>query len=162
MDIRGLGTPLIVIDGVSRSINDFNRLSPSDIENISVLKDASAAIYGVRGANGVILVTTKTGEKGTALVSYNGSFTMQFPSGLPKLCTPQQEMTLYNEMSLHSVSAPTIVYGPDAFEAFNNGSRVAQDWNSLVFSDWAPQTAHDVSVSGGNDIVQYYAGFNYD
>ncbi len=162
MDIRGLGTPLIVIDGVSRSINDFNRLSPSDIENISVLKDASAAIYGVRGANGVILVTTKTGEKGTALVSYNGSFTMQFPSGLPKLCTPQQEMTLYNEMSLHSVSAPTIVYGPDAFEAFNNGSRVAQDWNSLVFSDWAPQTSHDVSVSGGNDIVQYYAGFNYD
>jgi len=162
LDIRGLGSPLIVIDGVSRSVNDFKRLSPADIENISVLKDASAAIYGVRGANGVILVTTKSGEKGTAKVSYNGSYTMQFPSGLPMLCTPQQEMTLYNEMNLRSVLSPSIVYGPDAFAAYNSGSKTAYDWNSLVFSKWAPQTSHDVSLSGGNDIVQYYAGFNYD
>src|SRR5699024_11686861 len=61
--IRGLGSPLVVIDGVPRDVSDFQRLNPNDIEDISVLKDASAAIYGVRAANGVVLVTTKKGTR---------------------------------------------------------------------------------------------------
>ena len=80
MDIRGLGEPLIVIDGVPRSTEDFQRLNANDIENVSVLKDASAAIYGVRGGNGVVLVTTKKGSEGKAAVQYNGSFTFQMPA----------------------------------------------------------------------------------
>ena len=61
MDIRGLGTPLVVIDGVVREVSDFQRLEANDIESVSVLKDASAAIYGMRASNGVLLVTTRKG-----------------------------------------------------------------------------------------------------
>jgi TonB-dependent SusC/RagA subfamily outer membrane receptor len=80
-DIRGFeGTPLVVIDGVPRSMSDFQRLNSTDIDDISVLKDASAAIYGVRGASGVLLVTTKKGSKaGKPTVTYNGSYTFQRP-----------------------------------------------------------------------------------
>ena len=68
-DVRGLGAPLIVIDGVPRSVEDFQRMNANDIEDISVLKDASAAIYGLRAANGVLLVTTKKGGMGKTQVS---------------------------------------------------------------------------------------------
>src|ERR1700754_2095251 len=71
-DIRGFGTPLVVIDGVPR--DNITRLDPNDIESISVLKDASAAIYGVRAANGVVLVTTKKGKKGTVELNYSGNY----------------------------------------------------------------------------------------
>lgn len=81
-DVRGLGAPLIVIDGVPRSVEDFQRMNANDIEDISVLKDASAAIYGLRAANGVVLVTTKKGGMGKTQVSYSGSFTIQ----APKVC----------------------------------------------------------------------------
>ncbi len=72
-----MGTPLVIIDGVPRDMADFQRLNATDIENVSVLKDAAAAIYGVRAGNGVVLVTTKKGSEGKAKVSYNGSFTFQ-------------------------------------------------------------------------------------
>ena len=72
-DVRGLGAPLIVIDGVPRSVEDFQRMNANDIEDISVLKDASAAIYGLRAANGVLLVTTKKGGKGKTQVYYSSS-----------------------------------------------------------------------------------------
>ncbi|MFB0973176.1 MAG: TonB-dependent receptor plug domain-containing protein, partial [Bacteroidales bacterium] len=84
MDIRGMGTPLVVIDGIPRTMGEFQRLNANDIQDISVLKDASASIYGVRAANGVLLVTTKHGDEGSAKVSYNGSYTMQFPSQMPE------------------------------------------------------------------------------
>lgn len=71
-DIRGLGAPLVVIDGIPRTTAEFQRLNANDIEDISVLKDASAAIYGVRAANGVLLVTTKSGGQGAPKVSYSG------------------------------------------------------------------------------------------
>ncbi len=80
MDIRGMGGVLVIIDGVPREASDFNRLNPADIDNVSILKDAAAAIYGVRGGNGVILVTTKKGTEGKTQVNYNGSFTFQTPS----------------------------------------------------------------------------------
>ncbi|HUP13154.1 MAG TPA: TonB-dependent receptor plug domain-containing protein, partial [Niastella sp.] len=71
-EIRGLGTPLVIIDGVPR--NNITRLNPADIESISVLKDASAAIYGIRAANGVVLITTKKGKKGKVSLNYNGTY----------------------------------------------------------------------------------------
>ena len=84
-DIRGMGAPLVIIDGVPRSVQEFQRLNASDIDNVSVLKDASAAIYGVRAGNGVVLVTTKKGSEGKAKVNYSGSFTFQTPSRMPAL-----------------------------------------------------------------------------
>jgi TonB-linked SusC/RagA family outer membrane protein len=163
-DIRALGSPLIVIDGIPRTTEDFQRLNPSDIEDISVLKDASAAIYGVRSANGVVLVTTKKGEKdGKSRVNYNGSFTFQRPSGMPVLADPYETMTLYNERSMNNINGGTPIYTEDYFEAYRNGSLRSADWTSLIFSDWAPQTQHDFSVSGGTEKTQYYIslGYNY-
>lgn len=161
-DVRGLGTPLVVIDDVPRSIEDFQRLNPNDIENVSVLKDASAAIYGVRGGNGVVLVTTKSGTKGKAKVNYNGSYTFQFPSTMPKLAGAVDAMTLYNEMTMNKADGSgSRVYLDADMEPYINGTKKAADWNSLVFSDWSPQTQHDVSISGGGDKYQYYVSMGY-
>ena len=161
-DIRGYDAPLVIIDGVPRDVQDFQRLNANDIDDISVLKDASAAIYGVRSANGVVLVTTKKGSKeGKTKVSYNGSFTIQQPSDMPKLADPYGTMTLYNEKAMNKVDGGNIIYGEDQFEAFRNGTRRATDWNSLIFSDHSPQTQHDISISGGNDRTQYYIGMGY-
>ena len=162
LDIRGLGDPLVVIDGVPRSTEDFQRLNANDIENVSVLKDASAAIYGVRGGNGVILVTTKKGSEGKASVQYNGSFTFQMPSTMPRLADAIGAMTLYNEMSLNkSDGSGAITYTQDYMNQYLDGTKTAADWNSLVFSKMSPQTQHDVSISGGNEKYQYYVSMGY-
>jgi TonB-linked SusC/RagA family outer membrane protein len=161
-DIRGLGSPLVVIDGIPRTMAEFQRLNANDIDDISVLKDASAAIYGVRAANGVLLVTTKKGEVGgTAKVSYTGSFTIQQPSGMPKLVNAFDAMTLYNEKVMNNVDSPTTYFTETEFEAYRNGTRRTSDWNSLVFSDFSPQMQHDVSISGGNERTQYYISMGY-
>ncbi|MDR2450134.1 MAG: TonB-dependent receptor [Prevotellaceae bacterium] len=161
-DIRGLGSPLVVIDGVPRTMGDFQRLNPNDIDDISVLKDASAAIYGVRAANGVLLVTTKKGTaEGKAKLSYTGSFTLQQPSGMPKLADAFETMTIYNERTMNNVNGGNIVYTPEIFEEYRNGTRPTTDWNSLVFSSFSPQTQHDVSISGGNERAQYYVSMGY-
>lgn len=158
-DIRGMGAPLIVIDGIPRETSDFQRLNPEDIEDISVLKDASAAIYGVRAGNGVVLVTTKKGTKdGKTKVTYNGSYTLQQPSKMPALADAFQTMTLYNEKSMNNINGGSLIYKDADFEAFRNGSRRTTDWNSLIFSNISPQTQHDVSISGGTDKTQYYIG----
>ena len=161
-DIRGLGAPLVVIDGIPRTTEEFQRLNANDIEDISVLKDASAAIYGVRSANGVLLVTTKKGTKdGKNTVNYNGSFTLQQPSGMPVLADPFETMTLYNERSMNNINGGSIVFGAADFEDFRNGTRRTTDWTSLLLSDFSPQTQHDVSITGGNDKTQYYIGMGY-
>ena len=164
-DIRGLGAPLVIIDGIPRSTAEFQRLSPNDIEDISVLKDASAAIYGVRAANGVLLVSTKKGVKNEKTkVTYNGSYTMQQPSGMPVLADPFETMTIYNEKAKNIGNDGTTVspiYGPDKFEEYRNGTRRSADWTSLLFHDIAPQTQHELSISGGGEKVRFYVGMGY-
>ena len=163
-DIRGLGAPLIIIDGIPGTTEQFQRINPNDIDNISVLKDASAAIYGVRAANGVVLITTKKGTKnGKTTVTYNGSYTIQRPSGMPRLADPIGTMTLYNERA-NTISNDgnfVPVYNQSQFDAYLNGTKPAVDWNSLVFAESAPQARHDLSVSGGNDKTQYFVGLGY-
>ncbi|MBN2485837.1 MAG: TonB-dependent receptor [Bacteroidales bacterium] len=162
LDIRGLGDPLVVIDGVPRTTEEFQRLNPNDIEDISVLKDASAAIYGLRSANGVVLVTTKKGSKSDrAKISYNGSYTWQTPASMPKLADVYESMTLYNERAMNKITGGNIIYREDAFEAYRNGTRKIDDWNKLVLADYSPQYQHDVSISGGTDKTQYYMGMGY-
>ncbi len=161
-DIRGMGAPLVVIDGVIREMADFQRLNANDIEDVSVLKDASAAIYGARSANGVVLVTTKKGSTdGKTTVTYNGSYTLQKMSSMPELANAYQAMTLYNEMSMNKVNGGNIVYTDADFQAFRDGTRRTTDWNSLLFSDIAPQTQQDLSISGGTNKTQYYISLGY-
>lgn len=160
-DIRGFGSPLIVIDGIPRSMADFQRLNANDIDNISVLKDASAAIYGVRSANGVVLITTKKGKNNESVLSYDGNYTFQFPSGFPKTVDIYQYMTLRNEQAMHNINGGTPIYSDQVFEEYKNGTRKSYDWYPLVFAKYAPETQHNLSFTGGNDKIQYYVGGGY-
>ncbi len=160
MDIRAMGNPLIVIDGVPRTMEDFQRLNPEDIDNISVLKDASAAVYGVRAANGVMLVTTKKGSIGKRQISYTGSFSLQMPSGLPATCDAIEYMTLWNEKSMHNINGGSLIYSDEDFEDYLTGRKESIDWYPLVFKD-SPQTMHNLSATGGNEKIKYYVGLGY-
>lgn len=161
MDIRGLGSPLVIIDGVPRDVADLQRLNAADIENISVLKDASAAIYGVRGGNGVVLVTTRKGEEGKAKVSYNGSFTFQTPSKMPAVSDAATSMLLYNESSMNTLHNGTLLFSDELISRYLSGELTGEDWNSVIIADWSPQTQHDLSISGGTEKVRYYISMGY-
>lgn len=158
-DIRGLGSPLVIIDGIPR--DNIQRLNPADIESISVLKDASAAIYGVRAANGVVLITTKKGKKGTLALNYNGTYGLQFASRLPKPVGIFDYMTLVNEQRMHNVNGGTPLYTEADFEAYRNGTKVASDWQDAIIRKSAPFTQHDISATGGNDRTNYFVSLGY-
>ena len=160
-DIRGMGSPLVVIDGVPRTVEDFQRINANDIADVSVLKDAAAAIYGVRAANGVLLVTTKQGGVGKAKVNYNGSFTIQKPKSMPELADAFDAMTIWNEKGRANINGGQLYYTQEDFDAFASGLRTQTDWNGEVIADWSPQTQHDISVSGGNERTKYFASFGF-
>lgn len=159
-DIRGYGgSPLIVVDGVPRG--NFERLDPNEIESISVLKDASAAIYGVRGGNGVVLVTTKKGQTGKAKIEYSMYYGIQTPAEVLKPVGAVDRMTLYNEKSMRNILDPRLTYDDDAFAGYLNGSKSSTDWYKAVMAGTAPQQQHNVSISGGNNKMDYFVNFGY-
>lgn len=160
-DVRGLGAPLIVIDGVPRSVEDFQRMNANDIEDISVLKDASAAIYGLRAANGVLLVTTKKGGMGKTQVSYSGSFTIQAPKSMPKLLDPVRAMTLMNELKKNNIDGGAPMFTEEAIDEYRNGTKQGTNWNDLIFAETAPETNHNMTISGGSDKMQYFVSMGY-
>jgi TonB-linked SusC/RagA family outer membrane protein len=176
ISIRGMGNPLIVVDGVEMpdfsvtggngdnnvgSSNILSRLDPNDIESISVLKDAGASIYGVKAANGVILVTTKKGKAGSLQLTYSGTFGSQVPSGLPKPVDATQYMTLVNQEDLHNSNGGIISYTPADFAAYADGSKQSTDWYDAVFKKSAMQEQHNLTATGGNENTTYLlsAGF---
>lgn len=160
-DIRGMGAPLVIIDGVPRDMSDFQRMNANDIQDISVLKDASASIYGLRSANGVILITTKKGDIGHAKVQYNSSYTIQKPKSMPGLLDAFRTMDLYNERAMNNVNGGAPIYTEDFYNAFRNGTRRQTNWNDLVFANSSPEQNHNITVSGGSDKVQYFLSFGY-
>ena len=167
LDIRGFNVnsgseALVVIDGIPRTPNEFQRLNPNDIESISILKDASAAIYGVRSAQGVILVTTKKGDKGTVNFNYSGTYTAQVPSGLPSTVDPIGYMTLRNEKNMHNINGGSLLFNQDAMDAYRTGAKQGTDWYNAVFSSSSPQTMHTLSATGGNDMVSFYTSVGYE
>ena len=162
IDIRGFGAPLVVIDGVPR--NNMARLDPEDIESISVIKDASGAVYGSRAANGVIIITTKKGTKtGLASISYSGNMTWQNPSNYPDLVDAADWMTLYNETQKHNVDNSSIVpkYTADEIASYRNGTNPSTNWKDAVMRTSAPATQHTLSATGGNDAITYYSSVGY-
>lgn len=154
VDIRGLGNPLVVIDGIPR--DNMARIDPEDVESISVLKDASASIYGVRAANGVILITTRKGEQGKARLTYSGSYSWQKPSGFPDLVTSAEWMMLSNERSRHQVDG-----GGPGWTDEQIARAQTTGWKRAVMRNTAPQTQHTFSVSGGTDRAEYYVSAGY-
>lgn len=164
--IRGVGTlsgnndPMVLIDGVESSISQFAQLSPSDIDNISVLKDAaSASIYGVRAANGVILVTTKrgAGDNKTSVV-YNGSFSLQEATRLPDYMNAYDWALLYNEANGREL------YTSDMLDAIRTGSDpdhfADTNWAKEIFRT-APMTQHSLTISGGINDTHYMFAIGY-
>lgn len=170
--IRGVGTfgstnPLVVIDNIQYDgLAAFNNLAPSDIESISVLKDASAsAIYGARGANGVVVVTTKKGKKGSAQVIYNGYTGTQEATVVPKYLDAVNYATLYNEKNLNENGANAPVRYTDAnIQAMKDGSMPDQyantNWAKAILRK-APIQNHYLSMSGGNDKTTYRLSVGY-
>lgn len=159
IQIRGLGSPLIVIDGVPR--DNMGRLDPNDVESVSVLKDASAAVYGVRGANGVLLITTKKGTKDKLELQYSGNIGWQIPSGLPKTVNAIDYMTLRNEKTMHNIDKPQLSFTDEHFAPFLDGTKQSTDWYKEVIRSMAPQTQHTLSATGGGEKSSYYFSLGY-
>ncbi|WP_439696953.1 SusC/RagA family TonB-linked outer membrane protein [Mucilaginibacter sp. AW1-7] len=165
--IRGLATTgsnnvLIVVDGVPGQIGGLERLDPNDIESMSVLKDASAAIYGNRAANGVILVTTKRGKSGKPTINYSFNQGFSSPTRLPKMADAATYAQIMNEISLDSNpgGGPNQSYSADQIQKFKDGSDPLNypntDWEKQTLKSTALQNQHSLSVAGGSEDVKYF------
>lgn len=166
--IRGIGTindsePLYIIDGMPTDQDGMESVNPYDIESIEVLKDAaSGAIYGARAANGVILITTKKGQKGRAQVNYNFSYGWQSAWRKRDVTGATDYAILMNEKYINGGQDPLYA---DPYNLVDlNGNAVTgfgTDWQEEVFNDGAPVMQHDLSISGATDRVNYYFSFGY-
>ncbi|HLZ87077.1 MAG TPA: SusC/RagA family TonB-linked outer membrane protein, partial [Puia sp.] len=175
--IRGVTTlgysasPLILVDNVELTANDLARLNVDDIASFSILKDASAAaLYGARGANGVILVTTKEGKIGKARINFRYENSVSKPTKNIELADPVTYMKGYNEALTTRGGAP--YWSPnqiqDATATWNHtpGSNPylhpATDWMSMLFKKQTTTQRGNFSVQGGNDLARYYISGSYD
>ena len=164
---NGASEPLVLIDGVESSRLDLARMAPEDIESFSVLKDASAtAMYGARGANGVIIVTTKKGEAGSVYTSVRYEAVASMPTDKIEVVNPQTYMRTYNEALLARNPGATPQYSLNRIE--RTGSKdypswvyPANDWFKILFKDYSVNHRVGVNVRGGSETVQYYASVNY-
>ena len=196
ISIRGTNTlgnnqPLIVIDGIPDRDGGIGRINPDDIANISVLKDASAAIYGARAANGAIIVTTKSGSPGKMTLNYKADFGITRPTRVPEMSNAVEYLTIMNELAIYNSNIPASQWSaansafqstgsytiPGSGETVNaafspqtvNGHRTNADpylypdtdWFGATFQDWAEQQRHNLSISGGSEDLTYYASIGY-
>ncbi|GGA83918.1 SusC/RagA family TonB-linked outer membrane protein [Puia dinghuensis] len=193
--IRGTNTlgntsALIVVDGVPDIAGGLERLNPADIESMSVLKDASAAIYGARAANGVILVTTKHGKSGKPQLSYTFNHGWAQPDRIPKMANAVEYAAINNETTIYDHvpaaewsaaeaafnqagkyttlggSTVTAPFQPGDVQKYGNGSdpwgHPNTDWFKTTLKTWSPQVQHTLQLNGGNDAIRYLASVGYE
>ena len=173
--VRGKATwvdaaPLIQVDGVERDMYDID---PNEIESITVLKDASAtAVFGVRGANGVVLITTRRGTEGKAKISVSSSFSALTPTKMVEQASSYDYGLFYNQMRYNDwvvTAEPNDVFAPtfsDAvLEKFRSGSDPIRfpstKWADYIMKDFTMQQQHNINISGGNDKVKYFISAGY-
>ncbi|MCB0835484.1 MAG: SusC/RagA family TonB-linked outer membrane protein, partial [Bacteroidetes bacterium] len=196
ISIRGTNTlgnssPLIVIDGIPDRDGGLGRLSPQDIESISVLKDASAAIYGARAANGAILITTKRGKSGKPTITYDFNQGFSQPTVIPEMSNAVEYANIMNELPIYrsipvdewgaawtaiqnngvydspdpNVSTLNANYSPDAVRKHGDQSDPwgypDTDWFGDAFKTWSPQARHNLQILGGSERVKYMASLGY-
>ena len=164
--VRGTGTfnvadPMVIVDGVESTMNDIDA---NDIESISVLKDAaSAAIYGSKAANGVILITTKRGKSGQSQVNYSGLVGWQALTQLPEYATSAEYAELTNQAYINVGKQP--LYTAEQIEKYRNGSDpdnyANTDWHDLMYTESGFQTQHNISINGGTEQMRYMASVGY-
>ena len=159
--VRGQGTwadssPLIQVDGVEREMWDID---PNEIESVTVLKDASAtAVFGVRGANGVVLITTKRGSEGKAKISFNASFSALTPTEMIKQTSSYEYATFHNAMRRNDGMDP--IFSQSVLDMFQSGADPirfpSMKWTDYLMKDVTLQQQHNVNISGGNQKVKYF------
>ena len=168
VNVRGLGTigdsePLVVVDGVPGG--SLSALNPADIESIDILKDAaSAAIYGARAANGVILVTTKQGKEGRAVVSYDGYFGRQYIAKMPNLCNAQEYIQALDMMYENEGIAKTnwaSVLPAKLYQDIQSGAWKGTNWMEEAYNKGAITMNHSINVAGGSADHKYSIGLSY-
>lgn len=162
--VNGANAPLIIVDGVPRS--QMSRLNPQDIESISVLKDASAAIYGARAANGVILVTTKQGTKGKPEFNLSYDHAFQRPTKTLDMLDAATYARVFNEGAWYRAGRPedsTPFYSDEAIQKFEDGSDPVlhpnTNWVDEVLKPYSTQKRINFSANGGSDAVRYFLSF---
>lgn len=171
--IRGISTlgnsnPLVLVDGIPM---DMNHIDPVTVESVTVLKDAAAASsYGSRGANGVIVVTTKRGVAGKVSVVYDGYYGVQQASSLPNTVDAPTYMRMYNEASFNSNPTNTLPFSQEQIDNTRNGmDPVANpglafantNWLDLLIDNRAPITSNSLSLSGGSSVARFALTGNY-
>ena len=160
--------PLILIDGVESSKLDLSRMAPEDIETFSVLKDASAtAMYGARGANGIIMVTTKKGEEGSVYTTARYETVISMPTKEIEVVDPVTWMRMYNEALVGRNPNMTPKYSVEqinrtASGKYPNWLYPANDWYEMMIKDYTVNHRFGVNIRGGSKILQYYASLNYN
>lgn len=165
--VRGITTfgnntrPLILIDGIELTTTDLARLQPDDIESFSVMKDATAtALYGARGANGVILVITKQGKEGKAKISMRAENSMSAPTSNVELADPITYMKMANEATLTRNPLATLPYLEEKIENTKNNVNPlvypANDWRKMLFKEYTNNQRYNLNVSGGGGVARYY------
>lgn len=165
--VRGVGSlsselsaPLMLVDGVERS---FYRLDPNEVEDITILKDASAtAVFGVRGANGVVLVTTRRGTEGPAKISFTTSYALQMPTTMAEVANSYEHATAFVEAQRHDGDPESLFkFSNDMIEGFRTHSNPLVypdvDWVDMLFKKTALQTQHNFNISGGSKNARYFA-----
>jgi TonB-linked SusC/RagA family outer membrane protein len=171
ISMRGYGTPMVVIDGIVRSEAYTNntgygastdlalaQLNPEDIESISVLKDASASIYGLGAGNGVILITTKKGKSAKPKINYSNTFSYGSPK-MPKEMGMVDLMTVANEMADNARYPHP--YTDTEIEEYRNGTKQGFSWWDTMLKDFSSSQSHNLSIRGGTDRVQYFVSGGY-
>ncbi|MEL7589020.1 MAG: TonB-dependent receptor [Prolixibacteraceae bacterium] len=165
LQIRNLGTPLYIIDGIPGTASDFNNIDVNDIENISVLKDASAAIYGIRAGNGVVLITTKLGvEQKKPRININAYYGLQGFTRFPQQANAYQYMRGLAESSQNLRQATTIT--PEELGKWKEGKKLSDgDYRSMDYLDYmigsSPQIYINPSATGGTDRFKYHFSLSH-
>lgn len=160
ISIRGFGAALWIVDGVE---SDFNNIDPNQIENITILKDGSASIYGARAGNGVILVTTKRGKIGKPEFTLNSSYTLQGNTIMTEPVSSGQYAELTN--LLNQNQGRPAKYTPEEIQKYYNGTDPAYpntNWREIAMKKWAPQTQHNISLRGGSEKLKYFGFIGYN
>lgn len=171
--LRGIGSfagnvdPLIMIDGVETP--NYNNLDPNEIENVTILKDASAtAVYGVRGANGVILITTKRGNVGKPQISFGANFAMQNFANMRKMMNAYDWANSYNEAISYDgylTGNYEPKFNPEELQKFKDNSDPIfypnTDWTDIIFSDFTTQSQYNINLNGGTEKVRYFVSLGY-
>lgn len=169
--VRGAGSlsnaaskPLILVDGVER---DFSQIDPNEIESLSVLKDASStAVFGVRGANGVVLITTRRGTKGRPTINVSTSLGLQQPISLAHQTSSYEYARFWNmKQDADNVPNKALYFTPEQIEAYRTGSDPILypnvDWGNYMFNKVFLQSKNNINISGGSDNVKYFISLGY-